>query len=227
MRLTILDQLLPSRFLFVIPLYIGVELILAFAILNKAGGVYGVLSLLTGHHLNFWQWVYNLLAFLVLPFYVSALFNLLDRSTNVRKACLGCSIYIIDTLVGFVYTIYFVYFWFSREDKNPAGQAVASLAKRVVDTSQSASPARELFLTVSGTFVTTALRVYFCFVFLSFTKQLVLQSARNQRYYGHDSVSEDAMHNSVMGKIKKFVYALEMRAKHYLSEVFLDGESQQ
>ncbi|KAF8001091.1 hypothetical protein HF325_004880 [Metschnikowia pulcherrima] len=228
MSISLLNQLLPSSFLFVIPLYIGVELILSFAILNKAGGVYGVLSILTGHHMNFWQWLYNLLAFLVLPFYVSASFNLLDRSTNLRKACLGCSIYIVDTIVGFFYTLYFVYFWFSREDSNPVGNAMESalsLAKRAIDTSQSASASRELFLTVSGTLLTTALRVYFCFVFLSFTKQLLLQSARNQRFHGHDSVSEVAVHNSFVGKVKKFVYALEMRAKHFLTEVFVNDIS--
>ncbi|OBA19595.1 DUF1753-domain-containing protein [Metschnikowia bicuspidata var. bicuspidata NRRL YB-4993] len=228
MRHSALDQFLPSNFLFVIPLYIGVELILSFAILNKAGGVYGVLSILTGHHMNFWQWVYNLLAFLVLPFYVSALFSFLDRSTNLRKMCLGCLIYILDTLVGFVYTLYFVYFWFSREDNHPAGtlgESALDLAQRSIDTSQSASPGRELFLTISGTFLTTSMRVYFCIVFLSFTKQLLLQSIRNQWYHGHDSVCEDAMHTSVGGKIRKVVYALEMRARHFFIEMFVSGNS--
>ncbi|GEQ67890.1 hypothetical protein JCM33374_g1556 [Metschnikowia sp. JCM 33374] len=155
--------------------------------------------------------------------------------------CLATSIYILDTLVGFAYTLYFVHFWFSREDNNPVGNALsgstsremgsysatyaAGLTKRLVDTSQSASPARELFFTVSGTCITTAIRVYFCFVIVSFTKQLLLGSARNQRFRGHDSMSADALPNSVVGKVKKFVYELEIRAKNYLAGIFLNDSN--
>lgn len=209
------------------------ELILSVAILNKAGGAYGILSLLTGHHMNFWQWLYDLLAFVTLPFYISALFNLLNRSTNVRKICLGCLVYIVDTLVGLLYTVYFVHFWFSREDSQPgsfgnkdsvsakAGTSGQLSARATQDRSQSASPSRELFLTVSGTIVTSALRLYFCLVFLSFTKQLLRQAQINQRNYGTDSVGEEVVHpTSVVCRVKKFVYDLEMRAKLYFTEFF-------
>lgn len=234
-----LDRVLPGKFVFVIPLYIGVELILAVAILNKAGGAYGVLSILTGHHLNFWQWLFNLLQFLTLPFYISALSNILNRATNVRKTSLACLIYLIDTVIGLLYTIYFVYFWFSRVDNNPTGygdgmassesqsyssymrRSSSSTPKETEDLSQSASPQRELFLTVSGIIVTNAIRLYFALVFLSFTRQLLKQSALNQKYHGADSLDEEVLHpTSVMGRIKKFVYDLEMRAKHFMIEFF-------
>lgn len=193
-----------------------------------------MLSILTGHHLNFWQWLYNLLAFLTLPFYISALFNLLNRGTNVRKTCLACVIYLLDTLVGFLYTVYFVYFWFSREDSAPGSYGgnekalgegkigVDDVVKRAVEAlSQSASPSRELFLTVSGTIITSILRLYFCLVFLSFTKQLLKQAQINQRNYGTDSVGEEVIHpTSFLGKVKKFVYDLEMRAKLYFTDAF-------
>lgn len=220
-----------------IPLYIGVEVILAVAILNKAGGAYGVLSILTGHHLNFWQWLFNLLSFLTLPFYISGLSNILNRANNVRKTSLACVIYLIDTFFGLIFTAYFVHFWFSREDNNPTsygGNAAATGASAVdsysayvrrsadatEDTlSQSASPQRELFLTVSGIIVTNAFRLYFALVFLSFTKQLLKQSALNQKYYGADSLGEEVLHpTSFVGRIKKFVYDLEMRAKHFMTE---------
>lgn len=218
-----------------IPLYIGVEVILAVAILNKAGGAYGVLSILTGHHLNFWQWLFNLLSFLTLPFYISGLSNILNRATNVRKTSLACMIYLIDTVIGLLYTIYFVHFWFSREDSNPASYGggseqtsdestlASSLVRRYTestdDLSQSASPQRELFLTVSGIIVTNAFRLYFALIFLSFTKQLLKQSALNQKYYGADSLDEEVLHpTSFVGRIKKFVYDLEMRAKHFMTE---------
>lgn len=181
--------------------------------------------------MNFWQWLYNLLAFVTLPFYISALFNLQNSKTNVRKVCLGCSIYILDTLVGFLYTVYFVYFWFSREDSKPSSYSGSTyniendpgvIARDYTDLSQSASPSRELFLTVSGTIVTSATRVYFCFVFLSFAKQLLKQSALHQRFNGTDSVYEESVHPSTFaGKVKLFVYNLEMRSKHFFAGQFM------
>lgn len=210
------------------------EVILAVAILNKAGGAYGVLSILTGHHLNFWQWLYNLLSFLTLPFYISGLSNILNKATNVRKTSLACVIYLIDTAIGILYTMYFVHFWFSREDNNPTGYGGSGAdAKSDVNyvthyrrstteenLSQSASPQRELFLTVSGIIVTGTLRLYFALVFLSFTKQLLKQSALHQKYYGADSLDEEVLHpTSISGRIKKFVYDLEMRAKHFMTEI--------
>lgn len=183
--------------------------------------------------MNFWQWLYNLLAFVTLPFYISALFNLLNRGTNVRKTCLGCLIYLLDTVVGLLYTVYFVYFWFSREDSQPGSYGgnegselveneVSDFVKRAAqDLSQSASPSRELFLTVSGTLLTSAFRLYFCFVFLSFTKQLLKQGQINQRNYGTDSVGEEVVHpTSFVGRVKRFVYDLEMRAKLLFTDVF-------
>lgn len=217
------------------------ELILAFAILNKAGGAYGVLSILTGHHLNFWQWLYNLLSFLVLPFYISALGNLLNRSCNVRKVSLACVIYVADSLIGLLYTAYFVHFWFTREDSSPTSyggqrkeivdtaapdaslqaRAVATAAADPANLSQSASPLRELFLTVSGIVLTTAFRLYYTLVFLSFSRKLLKQSALNQKYYGADHLGEEVWHpTSLAGRVKKAVRDLEMRAKSFLAEWF-------
>lgn len=213
-----------------IPLYIGVELILSFAILNKAGGAYGILSIVTGHEMNFWQWIYDLLAVTMLPFYLSALLGLLEKPSNIRKTCLACSIYIIDTFIGLLYTIYFVYFWFSRNDSaavsssalktvsNP-GKVAEILGRATVDLSQSASPSRELFLTISGTLITTAIRLYFCVVFISFTKLLLLQGLQSKKSYRTDSISEEAHYApNFVGNVKKFVYGLEVRSKEFLEE---------
>lgn len=203
--------------------------------LNKAGGIYGLLSLFTGHHLNFWQWLYNLLALATLPFYVLALSNLSNKANNVRKLCLACSIYLADTVLGFLYTIYFVHFWFSREDTKPtellkralgtAGAEIASKGGASLSTvaSESASPAREMFLTVSGVLLTVVLRIYFCLVFVSFTRRLLINSIRNQRDHGHDSLGENAMHEDWLGRIKRAVHALENRAKHKFTDFAFSG----
>lgn len=208
------------------------ELILAFAILNKAGGAYGILSIVTGHEMNFWQWLYDIIAVLILPFYLSAFLALLDKGSNLRKICLACSIYIVDTLIGILYVIYFVYFWFSRNDStgltskqlSGSNSGLAKDVRSLTDSSQSASPSRELFLTVSGTIVTSALRLYFCLVFLSFTKLLLLQAIRKRKNYRTDSISEDAHYPpTIIGNVKKFVYGLEMRSKQFLEEHLLQN----
>lgn len=189
--------------------------------------------------MNFWQWLYDLIAVLTLPFYLSALVGLLEKPTNIRKGCLACSIYVVDTVIVIAYTLYFVYFWFSNNDVAVVSQTASKIANSglentaqsanaakivngVTDLSQSASPSRELFLTISGTVITTALRIYFCFVFVSFTKQLLLQAARTKRNYRTDSVSEEANYPpTIVGKAKRFVYGLEVRSKEFLEEYLL------
>lgn len=155
----------------------------------------------------------------MLPFYVSTLLNMLNRSCNTRKVCLGCAIYVVDTLIGLLFTLYFVHFWFSREDSFPGTSTAAEVhdSKRAyADGSQSASPSRELFLTVSGTLVTTAFRLYFCLVFLSYAKQLLRQSQMHQRNHGTESLGEEVHPTGALGRVKKFVYDLEVRAKLFM-----------
>lgn len=98
------------------PLYIGAEIVLGFAILNKAAGFYGFLSIITGHPINFWQWLYNVLELLCLPFYISALTLIKKKPENGRKFLLACLVYVIDSVVGVFYTLYFVHFWFANEE---------------------------------------------------------------------------------------------------------------
>lgn len=180
--------------------------------------------------MNFWQWIYDLLAVSTLPFYLSALLGLLEKPSNIRKTCLACSIYLVDTFIGLLYTIYFVYFWFSKNDsaaisssipKSVSNPGIISevIKRATADLSQSASPSRELFLTISGTLITTALRLYFCIIFISFTKLLLLQGLQNRKSYRTDSISEEAHYSSnIIGKMKKFVYGLEVRSKGFLEE---------
>lgn len=216
-------------------------MVLGVAILNKAGGAFGVLSLLTGHPINFWQWLYNVSCLCILPFYISALSNLTVKFRNVRKISFACLIYTFDTAFGLLYTFYFTYFWFSSEDTNPTGnerrdlgvsggiaaEAVQpgkgyTISSSTTDLSQSASPARELFLTVSATLITTCLRFYFNLVMISFSRSLIKQ-------YTNDTINvniidEEAQEifsrNTILSRIKKAVYELEMRSKDILTEYF-------
>jgi len=209
-----------------IPLFIGIEVILGIAILNKASGVYGFLSIVTGHPINFWQWLYNMLAIATLPFYIKALVKLKTKPNNGRTTSLACIVYIIDTIVGVFYTIYFIYFWFHDEDNisettmttttEPTGSANQYQA-----SSESASQTRELFLTLSGTIVFTVVRFYFALVMISFTK-LLLKQLKYERSSQErdDEFDELVLATGPIAKVRRFIFNLECKAQEQLSDYF-------
>lgn len=179
------------------------------------------------------------MSILTLPHYISGLVHLKDKSSNVRKVSLACLIFVADTLIGLLYTFYFIYFWFSREDNNPtadplAGDAVgpreiqstatisAASSKADILASQSASPGRELFLTLGLTIIVTVLRFYFTLIIISFTKGLHKQDSLNIRYDdGSANVDEPpSSGDGYVTKYKKFVYDLEIKSKQLLRDFF-------
>lgn len=206
-----------------IPLYIGVEVVLGIAILNKVSGAFGILSIITGHPINFWQWLYNLLALVVLPFYILCLVNMNNRTKATRKMSLVCLLYVADTAVGFLYTLYFTYFWFSREDTTPGAEIYPGGSKGAVDeatAAQSASPERELFFTMAVTLMVAMLRVYTTLVVVSFTRALLKQEAAAQRYsQAPDEVP--VFDQTWRGRIAQNVFILESRAREVLRDGFL------
>lgn len=207
-------------------------MVLGISILNKAGGAFGVLSLLTGHPINFWQWLYNMSCLVILPFYISGLSHLSDRFKNVHKMSLVCLIYTFDTLFGLLYTVYFTYFWFSHEDTNPTGNEARDIPDYVdstfndfsasgIDLSQSASPARELFLTVSATLITTVVRFYFNLIIVSFSRLLIKQySAEVDNHVITEEEQEYYQSKSFVSKVKKFIFELEIKSEEYLADFF-------
>lgn len=208
------------------PLYIGVELVLGIAILNKAGGVYGILSVFTGHPINFWQWFYNFLAILILPVYIPALIHLKSRPQNVRKMAFATLVYVLDTAIGVLYTLYFVYFWFSREDVDKRDVAPAAATPATPDLSaQSASQVRELWVTFSMTVVITAVRFYFTLVMVSFSRALLRNAADERRYHDtgardDDELLEIASLSGVRGRYRRWIYDQEVLSRDYLAKAF-------
>lgn len=204
-----------------IPLFIGVEIILGVTILNKASGLYGILSLFTGHPINFWQWLYNLLSLIALPVYASALINLKVKARNLRKISLATIVYTLDTILGSLFTLYFIYFWFTLEDGSVKSDGVDA-------TSQSASPARELTITISTTIIVTVVRFYFTLVMVSFTKALLKQNSMELRYNSNlneeppqDPEEEELMNaEGISGEFRKALFDLEIRSKELLNDLF-------
>lgn len=209
------------------------EIILGFAILNKAGGAYGILSIITGHPLNFWQWLYNILAIAALPFYITALSNLTTRTKNVDKISSACLIYIIDTILGLFFTIYFMIFWFISEDPEQLSTRSLSHSNVLRSTSstssedarlasQSASSGRELFYISAFTIVVTTARIYFTLILLSFTRVLLKQESISLRYDTNegDLRLDSSSSSSILEKIKKFIQSIDTHSKRILRLLF-------
>lgn len=96
------------------------------AILNKISGFYGILSLITGHPIDFSQWVFYLSSILILPFYINGLQNV--KNPNLPKFSLISLIFCGDTLASILFILFFSYQWFSTDSsgtvvKDPVGVA--------------------------------------------------------------------------------------------------------
>lgn len=188
--------------------------------MNKASGIYGIVSLFTGHPINFWQWLYNSLSIATLPIYTSALLHLQIRPLNVRKISIACLVYVIDTIIGNFFTLYFTNFWFSGEenvnDSSSSSNAYKDLLPELA--AQSASPARELFITVASTIILTAIRFYFTFVIVSFTKSLLKQTS-GQRLVADDE-EDDMNKEGRIAAVKRWMCGLEIKSSEILTDYF-------
>ncbi|EGW30877.1 uncharacterized protein SPAPADRAFT_68109 [Spathaspora passalidarum NRRL Y-27907] len=220
-------RVLPQKFLGRFPLFIGAEIILGITILNKASGIYGILSLLTGHPINFFQWLFNALALVLLPIYISAFININTQPKNVRKMSIATVVYMADTVIGLLYTLYFMYFWFYVED-TAAPESGNTKRQEMGDLSaQSASYTRELFLTFATTIVVKAVRIYFTLVMMSFTRALLKQHILREGRYGQDDAEhlvdadEEEILGSVgvLGEIRKTILDLEIKSKELLIQL--------
>lgn len=202
-RPSTLVRILPLKFFGVIPLYLGVEVILGITILNKAGGVYGFFSLITGHPINFWQWVYNFLCVAVLPVYVSSLMNVTTKG-NTKKFSLCCITYVLDTIIGLFFTLHFGLWWYFTEgnvnygERSGTSDSVAMHFKRANQIGSSSSQkytepqmpmptygesslSRETFIILASTIVVTLFRLYFTLAIVSFTRLLLKQESVARR----------------------------------------------
>lgn len=149
-----------------------------------------------------------------------------------------CLVYVADSVVGLLYTFYFMYFWFSREDSNPTADTLSQRDNVIADAaippssgqnsailaSESASPGRELFLTLSSTIIITVIRFYFTLVVVSFTKGLLKQDLLNMKYDDGNAYDDEeeilSDGEGVASKYKKYMYGLEMKSKDLLRNFF-------
>ncbi|CCH43796.1 putative membrane protein [Wickerhamomyces ciferrii] len=141
-----------------------VELILGIAILNKLSGLFGILSIFTGHPLDFIQWLLYITSLLMLPYYFLGASNI--RNPKILEHSVILIIYSIDTLTSLGFILWFAGEWFINED-------VTAEIKPGEDYSKSASQNYEYGWIFLMTFVINLSRFYFNFILLSFYIKLI------------------------------------------------------
>ncbi|KKY22996.1 hypothetical protein UCRPC4_g03001 [Phaeomoniella chlamydospora] len=112
----------PQTFLYTMSLRTGAELITLSLLVNKLSGLYGLLALLTGYHLNTLQlsmYIYSLLALALTAFLAPHI----RRQSPLQ--CLALAwFYVIDSVINAVYTICFSITWFLVISQHHHGEQV-------------------------------------------------------------------------------------------------------
>ncbi|ODV96588.1 hypothetical protein PACTADRAFT_79047 [Pachysolen tannophilus NRRL Y-2460] len=238
----LLSNVLPRKFIGFLPLYIGIELILGFAILNKVSGFYGLLSLFTGHPIDFMQWIYYMQSIFILPFYVYGLKALHEprsnangfKMVNVHRMSLVTVLYTIDTVLSVLFSGYFSWFYFSgkAEEADAASASVIQNTfdngaqipnmKRAVTTStnssESASTTYELFLTFVTILCVSVARFYFNIVMLSFSKNLIKAARFNNN--NNNNTTDTEQSPASMNKFQRILYEWELKSTELLKTWF-------
>lgn len=151
-------------FLSYFPLYIGMELVLGMGIINKLSGLYGIMSLFTGHPLDFMQWIFYISSIACVAFYAVGLSTVMKP--KVRQYAAVVVVYSVDTLASQLFVLWFAAQWVYNED-------VTVVQKPGQDYSKSASQGFEYSWMIFTTLVVSAARVYFNLVVLSFYKKVI------------------------------------------------------
>jgi hypothetical protein len=100
-----------QSFLYFVSLRTAAEFITFTLLINRVTGLYGILALFTGYHLNALQlssYIYSLIILGLVIWLAPAIRNPRDPLRNIALAWL----YVIDTLINTVYTVLFALGWF-------------------------------------------------------------------------------------------------------------------
>ncbi|KAH3672284.1 hypothetical protein WICMUC_004379 [Wickerhamomyces mucosus] len=182
-------QKIPSINCFGLPLYLGVELALGIAILNKMSGFYGLLSIFTGHPLDLSQWIFYFFSILIIPFYLNGLKNILKPKVINFAPILV--LFSVDTLISLWFVIYFALEWLLNED-------VKFEKKPGQDYSKSASENFEFGWIICTSIIIQAVRLYSTLVIFSFYKRLLRLTTIQGEDVGIDDIELDLKNRNII-----------------------------
>ena len=163
---------------------------------------------LTGHHLDFMQWVLYLTSIITVIVYSVGLSSIYKPS--VLSYSLILLTFTTDTLVTCFFTLWFSGQWFSAKNSeltdpnsttlqssagnnSPSGNLISKRGDTL--SSQSASQGTEYFFTILVTIFALATRFYFNFIIMAFVQRLL----RHPKYVvDQDDVEQDLKHRGFL-----------------------------
>ncbi|KAK9448853.1 Inositolphosphorylceramide synthase subunit Kei1-domain-containing protein [Limtongia smithiae] len=155
-------SLVPRQyFIGFLPLAAGAELITVFGVVNKASGIYGLLSIFTGKSISAAQWVLNIFSIILLPFFLYALHSV--RRQNALPVVAYSYVFFLDMLSNIAFTIYFSVVWFREFDK----------ADAEVDPSHQIDVPAERGVSITIIVLVLLCKMYFCIAIFGFARSLV------------------------------------------------------
>lgn len=160
-----------SRFLGVIDLRTGVEVIVVFCILNKAAGFFGILALVTGAEVTSWQLSMYIYSIILSLFFAWGLQQV--RRESAFNVVVLSYVHLFDFVINAGYTALFASTWFIKTRPDGSSADEDDSANRSVGGPEWMS---ELVPSLLGISVLWTLRAYFIIVIFSYARILVLRS---------------------------------------------------
>lgn len=154
-----------------------------------------MLALITGHPLDFMQWVMYTWSILALIVYAQGLFKI--HKPNVLTFSHIFVTFIADTVFASFFTLWFTIQWYSLEgNSSNIEETKSSYSEAPVDYSsqiahQGASDAFEYGVTMVAAVVSLAEKLYFTFLVASFVQELLLHP---KYMLDQDDVEQDLKH---------------------------------
>lgn len=196
MKLTLRHEWRPRpfrSFLSVLDLKIGVQLALYFAILNKVAGVYGLIALFTGGSLaQLSLYIYSVCGLFAYMWGLRAV-----SSENPEKTTLTAHIFLLDHLIGTLWTAFFGVAWWiytphdgkrvvnsaAQIELATGGAAVGHHPTSITEAQRAASALQlwnqEKALAASVIVIGWLFKVYFCLLLYSYSFHLRNDSYRS------------------------------------------------
>lgn len=135
-----------QTFLFFLPINLGADIIICAGLLNKASGIYGLLSLLTGHPISVMSWILHITSVVSLPLYIHAYISAKNR--NALYMLLFAYIYLLDTGIDIGFTIVFCVKWFAEARR--VSKVLSAATSAAADISASGSTTSSVISSIAS-----------------------------------------------------------------------------
>lgn len=211
----------------VFPLFLGVELVLGIAILNKLDGVFAIITLLSNKKISL-QLTYRIISLLVIPYYHSALGNIIKNQNNVRKLSTATLIYFVDTVVSFFNTFILLIIWITNKTnlsddgferiKDSIPNFIFSVLKSDVDKLpvKTRFEIREIYMIISAILVFSFIKVYFMLIMMSFARSMLIRDEIQTQETKLDFEETSKKRIISCNRANRAIYEIENKSKRFL-----------